>query len=156
MTRSGSVLSIALFCATAFSQSPEPQHIIDPNLTFNDSAEGSRLLVLPKSITQLTFTTLRKRGDDRHDDHGSSFHTRDFRFPDFRYQVLNMGFGLGKGFEFGFTLPNLWVANPLEAPANYYSTSNRNGQVLTRCSGCTGISDGWLSLKWQPTRRSKV
>ena len=55
----------------------------------------------------------------------------------FRYVVLNMGFGLGKGFEVDFLLPNLWTANPLEAPANYYTTSNRNGQVLTRCNGCT-------------------
>jgi hypothetical protein len=156
MKRCGTLCLLPLMCATAFAQAPEPPHIIDPNLTFTDSPEGSRLLVLPKAITQLSFTSLWKRGDDRHDNNGSSFHVKDFRFPDFRYAVVNMGWGLGRGFEFGFTMANEWVANPLEAPTNYYSTSNRNGQVLTRCSGCTGITDGWMSLKWQPLRKSKV
>ena len=27
-----------------------------------------------------------------------------------------------------------------KAPATFYPTSNRNGEVLTRCGGCTGIS----------------
>jgi hypothetical protein len=84
MIRFGSVWLAPLFCAGVFAQSPEAPHLIDPNVTFNESAEGSRILVLPKSITQLSFTTLWKRGDDRHDNNGSSFHVRDLRFPDFR------------------------------------------------------------------------
>src|SRR5438067_8511620 len=121
------VLTVMLFSSGAFAQSPEPPHIIDPNLTFGASPEGPAPLVLPKSITELSFTTLRKHGDDRHDNNGSSFHTKDFRFPDFRYEVLNMGIGLGKGFEADLTLPYSWASDPLEAPSNFYTTSNRNG-----------------------------
>jgi len=150
------LLCAALFCSGAFAQSPEPPHIIDPNLTFGSSPEGSAPLVLPKSITTLSFTTLRKQGDDRHDDSGSSFHPKDFRFPDFRYEVLNLGMGLGKGFEVGLTLPYSWASDPLEAPSNFYTTSNRNGQVLTRCFDCTGASDLWLTLKWQAVKSPKV
>jgi hypothetical protein len=115
MTRLRIPILISSLCAGLYAQAPEPPHLIDPNMTFNEYAEGTRLLVLPKAITQLSFTILWKRGDDRHDDNGSSFHPRDFRVPDFRYVVLNFAVGLGKGFEAGFTLPNSWAANPLES-----------------------------------------
>src|SRR4051794_29804626 len=122
------LFTAVLLSSAIFAQSPEPPHIIDPNLTFGSSPEGAAPLVLPKSITELSFTTLRKQGDDRHDENGSSFHPKDFRFPDFRYEVLNLGMGLGKGFEVGLTLPYSWASDPLEAPSSFYTTSNRNGQ----------------------------
>ena len=56
MNRTFTLSLIPLLCAAAYAQSPEPPHIVDPNLTLGES-EGPRMLVLPKSVTQLTFTS---------------------------------------------------------------------------------------------------
>ena len=138
------------------AQDPGPVHLQDPTLILDRSGEGQTHLVLPKGLTSLTFSAERRQGDDRHDEDGSPFHSRDRRFPDFRYAVLNMGFGLPGNLEVDFTLPYVWATDFYETPSNFYVMGNRSGGERTdRCEGCTGITDAWLTLKYQPIRNNK-
>ena len=147
--------ALGVFAVCASAQFPEPPHIIDPNLTLNPDNERPQL-VLPRGLTQLTFTAQSKRGDDRHDADGDPFHIREVRMPLYRFASFNLGWGLGRGLDFSVNVPYEWVSAPLEAPANWYTRSNRNGQILDRCAGCTGISDVWASVRWQPLTRARV
>lgn len=150
------LLAAAAFPFGVWAQFPDPPHLIDPNLLVNPSPEGTLQLVLPKGLTQLSFSVQRRTGDDRHDANGDAFHVSEPRLPDFRFVTMNLGVGLGHGLDVSVNVPYEWVSDPLEAPRNWYTASNRNGQVLDRCAGCTGMSDVWATMHWQPFRRARV
>ncbi|MBK9167703.1 MAG: hypothetical protein IPM24_09590 [Bryobacterales bacterium] len=145
-------LSVVLI---AHAQEPDATHLQDPTLILDRGSEGRSYLVLPRGLTQITLGAERKRGDDRRDANGTPFRAVDRRYPDFRYAILNMGFGLGKGLELAFTLPYTWASDFYETPRNFYSMANRFGQQLDRCGGCTGLTDSWLTLKYQPLRDAR-
>ncbi|MEX2264006.1 MAG: hypothetical protein WD696_18785 [Bryobacteraceae bacterium] len=141
-------LGVAL---AASAQHPGPMHLPDPTLILGSSSEGTTYLVLPKGLTQITFGAQQKMGDDRRDENGTSFHWPDNRMPKFRYAILNMGFGLGKNLEFNFTLPYTWATDFFPSANGLYShRGNTQCDTGAQFEGCTGLTDSWASMKWQP------